>query len=127
MLPSRKLNMHHIFNLSIQVSLMLKLIVQANLALICRIFFSSVEPERITSVGNSIPSKYLKLTLRCLECSLVHWVKCIYRKLRSVLGLLKKLLGSLKVVTKYICFSNLTFPLTFMKVWIILIQKNKDC
>ena len=27
---------------------------------------------------------------RCLESSLAHWVKCTYRKLRSVLGLLQK-------------------------------------
>ena len=37
----------------------------------------------------------------------------------------KKFLGVLKVVTDNIYFSNMTFPLTFIKVWLKLIQKNK--
>ena len=54
------------------------------------------EPEKITSVANSIPSKCLKFALRCLECSLAQWVKCRYRELRSVLGLLQKISGCAK-------------------------------
>ena len=38
----------------------------------------------------------------------------------------KKFVGELKVVTSIIYFSNIIFPLTFIKVWLILIQKNKD-
>ena len=48
------------------------------------------EPEKITSFANSIPSKCFKFASRRLESSLAHWVKCTYRKLRSVLGMLQK-------------------------------------
>ena len=33
----------------------------------------------------------MKFALRCLECSLAHCIKCTYRELRSVLGLLQKI------------------------------------
>ena len=38
----------------------------------------------------------------------------------------KKFVGALKVVTSNMYFSNIVFLLTFIKVWLILIQKNKD-
>ena len=53
--------------------------------------------------------------------------KYTYREMRSALGLLQKNLGALKVVTNNIYFSNVIFPLMFIKVLLILIQKNKDC
>ena len=49
------------------------------------------EPEKLTLVVNSIPSKCLKFALRCLESSLSQWSKCTYRELRSVLGWLQKI------------------------------------
>ena len=70
-----------------------------------------------------IPSKCLKVA----SSSLAHWVKCIYKSSGLFLVCYKKFLGVLKVVTNNIYFSNMIFPLTFMKVWVILIQKNKDC
>ena len=37
----------------------------------------------------------------------------------------KKFLGVIKVVINKIYFSNMIFPLTFIKVWLQLMQKNK--
>ena len=79
---------------------------------------------RVTLAANSIPSKYLKITSRGLESSSPHWVKCTFTELRSVFGLLQKNLGTLKVVTHNIYFSNMIFHLTFMKLWLILITKK---
>ena len=91
---------HPVFNLSIEVSLKVKFIVQVGLPLRYGIFFNSVVPtymislptpvantlivkslfaheraRKITSVTNSIRRKCLKCALRCLESSLAHWVK----------------------------------------------------
>ena len=104
-----------IFNMSIQVSLTLKLKVQVALELIYGIFFDSVVPtylilqptqvadtqinqslftddrtRKITIVANTIPSKCLKFTSRYLESSSAHWVKCTFRELRSAPALLQK-------------------------------------
>ena len=49
LLHSRKLNVHQVSNLSVQVSLMLKLIVQATLAIIYLMFFNSVVSLYLTS------------------------------------------------------------------------------
>ena len=69
----------------------------------------------------------MKFASRCLESSLAHWVKCTYGELRSVLGLLQKISWCAKVGHKLHLFQQHNFPLTFIKVWLTLIQKNKDC
>ena len=101
-----------ICNLSIEVSLTLKVIVQVALALIYILQFSNTnicdftvhtcskyinhylltkEAKKITLVANSIPSKCLKFGSRCLESNLSHLFKCTYAQLRSVLGLLQNI------------------------------------
>ena len=55
---------------------------------------SLVTEERnstVTSVPNSIQSKCLKFATWCLEINFAHWVKCAYRELKRVLGLLQKI------------------------------------
>ena len=68
------------------------------------------EPEKITSFANSVPSKCLKFTLRCLQCSLAHWVKCTYRELKSVLDLLQKISWCVKGGHKVHLFQQHDFP-----------------
>ena len=148
MLPSKKLNIH-IFNLSIRVTLSLKLIVQVTFALIYGTLFNTyacdftahtcskninkwiiIYYERtriITSVANSIPSKHLKFALKCLEINLTQWTKCKYRELRVLAICNKKVFTALTVVTNNICFCNMIFSLTFIEVWLTLIQKSKHC
>ena len=130
-----------IINLSTYVSLMHKLIVQVALALIYGIFFNSVVPtylisqrkpvgnteinkllftddgkiRKITSFPNSIPSKCFKLASRYLESILGHWVKCIYRKFRSVLGLLQKSSWCDKGSLVQHLFQQHDFPYNFYK------------
>ena len=102
-----------IFNLSIQVSLSLKLIVHVALELIYGTLFSSVLPMYVTSqptlvantwkslltderirkvisVANPICHKCLKFASRFLESSFTICVKYAYRNLRSNLDLLQK-------------------------------------
>ena len=102
-----------IFNLSIQVSLSLMLIVHVTLELIYGTLFSSVLPMYVTSqptlvantwkslltderirkdisVANPIRHKCLKFASRFLESSLTICVKYTYRNLRTNLDLLQK-------------------------------------
>ena len=130
----------------------LKLIVQVAPALIYAIFFSSVVPtylisqpilvtntqrdkslftdertRKITSVVNSIPSKCLKFASRHLER---HWDTGLNVHIESsgVFSVCYKIFfGVLKVVANNIYFSNTIFHLTFIKVWVVIIQKNKHC
>ena len=107
MLATRNLSIQ-IFNLSIQVSLSLKQIVQVTLMLIYGTFFNSVlstyvasQPTLVanketskslfTTVANPIPRKCLTFASRCLKSSLTQWIKCTYRNLRSNLSLLQKI------------------------------------
>ena len=147
--PSKKLNINKVIKLSVQVSFTFQLIVQATLAQIYWILFSSVvsvylishytrgtnnyinkslftdkRTRKITSFTNSVPSKCLKFPLRCLETSLAHYVKCINRGVFSVCS--KKFFGALKELASNIYFSNMISLLTFIKVWLILIQKRKN-
>ena len=73
------------------------------------------EPEKITLVANSIPSKYLKFALRCLERSLAHWDKCTYRELRTVLGLLQGVSWCTKGGHKVHLFQQQDFPFNIYK------------
>ena len=124
----------------------MKLIVQLTLALIYGIFLNSAVPtyltsqptlvanayinkslftyertRKITSVANSIPSKRLKFTSRCLESRLTHWVNIPIDSSEAFSVCYKKILYVLKVVTNNIYFSNMTFPLMFIQVRLILI------
>ena len=124
----------------------LKLIAQLTLALIYGIFLNSAVPtyltsqptlvanayinkslftyeitRKITSVGNSIPSKHLKFTSRCLKSSLTHWVNIRIESSEAFSVCYKKILYVLKVVTNNIYFSSMISPLMFIKVWLLLI------
>ena len=124
----------------------LKLIAQLTLALIYGIFLNSAVPtyltsqstlvanayinkslftyertRKITSVGNSIPSKHLKFTSKCLKSSLTHWVNIRIESSEAFSVCYKKNLYVLKVVTNNIYFSSMIFPLMFIKVWLLLI------
>ena len=57
----------------------------------------------------------MKFALRCLECSLVHWVKYTYRELRSVLGLLQKIPWSAKGGHKVHLFQQHDFSFNVYK------------
>ena len=128
----------------------MKLIVDVTLALIYGIFLNSAVPtyltsqptlvanayinkslftyertRKITSVANSIPSKRLKFTSRCLESSLTHWVNIHIESSEVFSVCYKKFLFVLKVVTNNICFSNMIFPLMFIKVRLILIKRTR--
>ena len=124
----------------------LKLIAQLTLALIYGIFLNSAVPtyltsqptlvtnayinkslftyeitRKITSVGNSIPSKHLKFTSRCLKSSLTHWVNIRIESSEAFSVCYKQILYVLKVVRKNIYFSSTIFHLIFIKVWLLLI------
>ena len=59
---------------------------------ICKSLFTHKRTRKIASIAKSFRSKCLKFASSCLERGLAHWViKCTYRELRSVLGLLQKL------------------------------------
>ena len=59
-------------------------------------------------------NSYQLFAWRYLESSLTWWIKCTSRNLWVYLGL-------------FICFSNMIFPLTFIKVWLKPMQMNKRC
>ena len=123
LLPSKTLIIQ-IFNLSIQVSLSPKLIVQITLALIYGTLFNSVQPlyvisqpttvantyiikslfsdertRKITSTANCIPSICLKFASGCFESSLTQWIEYTYRVFSVCY---KAFLGVLKVATNNI-------------------------
>ena len=90
-------------------------------AYINKSLFTYERTRKITSVANSIPSKRLKFTSRCLESRLTHWVNIPIDSSEAFSVCYKKILYVLKVVTNNIYFSNMIFPLMFIKVWLILI------
>ena len=90
--------------------------------------FTYERTRKMTLVVKSILSKRLKFTSRGLESSLIYRVNIHIESSGAFSVCYKKFLGVLKVVTNNIYFSNMIFlPLMFIKVWPILIQKNKDC
>ena len=123
----------------------LKLIVQLTLALTYGTFLNSAVPTYLTSqrspvanryinkslftyertrnntVANSIPSKCLKFTSRCLENNLTDWINIHIESSEAFSVCYKKNLYVLKEVTNNIYFSSMIFLLIFIKVWLILI------
>ena len=124
----------------------LKLIVQLTLALIYGMFLNSIastyltsqpkvvanayikkslftyeKTRKMTSVANSILSKRLKFTSRCLESSLTHWVNIRIESSEAFFVCYKKIIYVLKVITKNIYFSNMIFPLMSINLRLILI------
>ena len=57
----------------------------------------------------------LEVALRCLECSLTHWVQCTYRELRSVLSLLRKIYWCAKGGHSVHLFQQHDFPFNVYK------------
>ena len=82
--------------------------------------------RKITSVAISIPSKSLTFTLRCLESSLTYWVNIPIESSEAFLVYYKKISLCAKSSDRQHLFQQHDFPLIFINVWLILIQKNKD-
>ena len=136
MLTSKKLSIQ-----ILNVSLILKLIIQITLTLIRGIFLDSVIStnliSQLTPVANKSISNYLlmketeilhqildhsKFASRCLERSSAHWVICTYTKLKGFLLCYKTFLSVLKVVTSNIYFKHqYELSLNVFLMWLILI------
>ena len=95
-------------------------------AYINKSLFTYERTRKITLVANSIANKLLKFTSRGLEISSTRWVYIRRGSSGAFSVCYKKFLDVLKVIASNIYFSNMIFPLIFMKMWLILIKNKKD-
>ena len=134
MLTSKKLSIQ-----ILNISLILKLIIQIILTLIRGIFLNSVIStnliSQLTPVANKSISNYLLIKeteilhqildhskFASLERSSAQWVICTYTKLKGILLCYKTFLSVLKVVSNNICFKHqYELPLDVFLMWLILI------
>ena len=145
-LSSRKLSIQ-IFNLSIEVSLTLNLIIEVALTLIYGISFISVVPTYMIPQPTSVSKlhKYINYYLLMKEPKKLHQLPTLFQVnvwsfpqdvskvvWHILLNVHMEILGVLsvcykKLVTNNIYFRNKIFHLTTIKVWLIIIQKKKHC
>ena len=90
--------------------------------------FTHERNGKVKSVVNSIPSRFLKFVLRCWKIHLHTGSNVYTESSRGSWFVIKRFLGVLKLSnTRSILGTNLIFPFTFIKAWLMLIQNNIYC